>query len=115
MVAVEPRRVRVQSDLAETGRIADGLSCSIFLIHLGVSYAQKRTGLLQIATVESGTPSQTEAVATCIARLDLTCRCQSLLECLPQCDYQTARLDQGKFSSAACSSSRTQCAKRRLE
>lgn len=43
MVAVEARsRVREQSELAETGRFADAVHCSIFLIHLGVSYAQHK-------------------------------------------------------------------------
>lgn len=43
MVAVEARsRVREQSELAETGRFADGIHCSIFLVHLGVSYAQHK-------------------------------------------------------------------------
>lgn len=40
MVAVEARRVREQSELAETGGFADGFYCLIFLVHLGVSYSQ---------------------------------------------------------------------------
>lgn len=43
MVAVEARRVREQSELAETGRFADGFYCWIVLVHLGVSYAQQRS------------------------------------------------------------------------
>lgn len=42
MVAVEARQVREQSELAETGGSADGFYCSIFLDHLGVSYAQHK-------------------------------------------------------------------------
>lgn len=57
MVAVGARGVREQSELAETGRFADCFYCSIFLVHLGVSYAQHRIGLPQIEAVESGAPS----------------------------------------------------------
>lgn len=42
MVAIEARRVREQSELAETGGFADWFYCLIFLDHLGVSYAQHK-------------------------------------------------------------------------
>lgn len=57
MVVVEAPSVREQSELAETGRFADGFHFSVSLAHLGVSYAQHKLVSRRFVAVESGTPS----------------------------------------------------------
>lgn len=57
MVAVEARRLREQSEVAETGRFADGFHWSVSLVHLGVSYAQHKLVSRGVVAVESSAPS----------------------------------------------------------
>lgn len=82
MVAVEARRVREQSELAETGGVADGFYCSIFLVHLGVSNAQHKLvshRLWQSKAAHRLGPIQ---VVLLVGWVDPP-RWTSLLECVP--------------------------------
>lgn len=93
MVAVEARREREQSELAETGGFADGFYCSIFLVHLGVSYAQHKLAsrrLWQLKAVHRVGPSQVVLLVGWVDPLTgraYLCACRCL--CLPDWGIQS--------------------------
>lgn len=96
MVAVEARRLREQSELAETGRFADGFHWSVSLVHLGVSYAQHNLVSRRVWQSKAAPQVGSFQVVLPVGWIDPStgkaylCACRYLCLCLP--DWGRLRL-----------------------